>query len=489
MELEDRVISWLAGQSEPAYLVGGCMRDQVLGRSIHDLDVSVDGDGLLLARRLADHFGADYFPLDRERLTGRAILRREHGERLYVDIARYRGEDLTADLAGRDFTINALAVDVRSPDVVIDLHRGLVDLEAGLVRAVSDEAIRNDPVRALRAVRHAAQLDFALAQETEDLIRRDGAALADVAGERICDELSKLLACAWSAPFLYKLEQLGLLEVILSELAPLRGLEQPPPHQYRALEHTLEAVRALELLLAAIGCISEGQDALRERVAGLGLYLGGLQDYAEPLNRHLAGAVSGDRPRVVTLKMAVLLHDVGKPAARSEEGGRIRFLGHEQIGSKMARGALERLRFSGAEARLAECIVRNHMRPLALANEGSVSSRAVYRFFRDTQDAGLDVVLHALADHLATHAFETHGSGWRKLVDLATRMLEYRLQRVNGPAKEPPLVNGRDLLRAFDLEPGPQIGVLLEAVREAQAVGEVGTRDEAMALVRSLLEV
>ena len=487
MKLETQVISWLASQSIDAYLVGGCVRDQVLGRSVSDIDVSVDGDGLVLARRLADHFRADYFPLDRERLTGRAILRREDGERLYVDIARYRGEDLAADLAGRDFTINALAVGVRSPDMVIDLHGGLADLEAGLVRTVSDEAIRDDPLRALRAVRHTAQLEFTLAKETEDLIRRDGAGLASVAGERICDELGKLLACAFSAQSIYLLEQLDLLAVILPELAQLRDLEQPPPHRHRALEHTLEAVRALELLLATLGCVPTGQDALQEPVASPGLYLGSLRDYSEHLCTHLAGPVSGGRPRLVALKMAVLLHDVGKPAVRSEDGGRIRFLGHEQIGSRMARVALERLRFSTAEARLVESIVRNHMRPLGLVTQKSVSSRAIYRFFRDAQDAGMDILLHALADHLATYAFETHASGWQDLVDLATRMLEYTTERDAKGASRSPLVNGHDLLRAFELEPGPQIGMLLDAVREAQAVGEVRTRSEAMALVRRLL--
>ena len=170
MSVGDRVISWLAGQDVDAYLAGGCVRDQLLGRAIYDLDVAVAGDGLSLARRLADSFGADYYALDSKRSTGRAILRREDGERLFVDIARLRGKNLALDLAGRDFTINALAVDVRSPAVVIDYHGGLADLEAGVIRAVSEDAIRSDPLRALRAIRQAAQLGFALDPETEDLI-------------------------------------------------------------------------------------------------------------------------------------------------------------------------------------------------------------------------------------------------------------------------------------------------------------------------------
>lgn len=489
MNLEHRVVSWLAGQDVTAYLAGGCVRDQLLGRHIYDLDVAVSGDGMALARRLANSFDADYYTLDRQRGVGRAILRRESGERLLVDIARFRGEDLAADLAGRDFTINALAVDVCAPATVIDLHGGLADLEAGSIRVVSEGAIRRDPLRALRAIRQAAQLDFALTSETEALIRRDGTALAGVAGERICEELSKLLVCASAAPFLSDLDRLGLLCVILPELEPLRDLSQPPPHSFGALKHSLETVGGLEFVLDGLGLTVAGRGTVGVRKSGGGQELGKLPEYAEEVGRHLNAVVSNARPRLVTLKMAALLHDVGKPAMRTaDEGGRLRFLGHEEIGAKMAGEAFQRLRFSSAEARLGETIVRDHMRPLMLVSQERVSSRAMYRFFRDAGDAGIDVLLLALADHLATYGLESAGNGWQHLVGLVTQMLGYYWERETERAKSPPLVDGRDLLGSFGLKPGPQIGRLLEAVREAQAVGEVRTRGEAMDLVRSLLE-
>jgi putative nucleotidyltransferase with HDIG domain len=489
VNVKDRVVSWLASQDVDAYLAGGCVRDQLLGRAIYDLDVAVAGDGLALARRLADSFDADYYTLDSERGTGRAILRREDGERLFVDVARLRGRDLTADLAGRDFTVNALAVDVRSPEVVIDNHNGLADLEAGLIRAVSEDAIRSDPLRALRALRQAAQLGFALEPQTEVLIQRDGTALEDVSAERLCDELSKLLACASSAPFLFELDRLGLLCVIMPELEPLRDLEQPVPHRHRVLKHSLETVGALEFLLDGIGCAPLGCNTTKMRETGEKLDLGSLPDHAQQLSQHLNAVMSDTRPRVVTLKMAALLHDIGKPIARTvDEDGRMRFLGHEAVGSSTAGEVLQRLRFSSVEARLAEIIVRNHMRPLTLASQDSVSSRAVYRFFRDSCDAGIDILLHALADHLATYAFETEGSDWQQQVALVARMLEYYWDGRAKRAKPSPLISGRDLLRDFGLQPGPQIGRLLEAVREAQAIGEVRTHAEAMALVSSVLE-
>ena len=150
--------------------------------------------------------------------------------------------------------------------------------------------------------------------------------------------------------------------------------------------------------------------------------------------------------------------------------------------------SLRRLRFSGAEARMVETIVRNHMRPLTLLSQDRVSTRAVYRFFRDAGDAGVDVLFLALADHLATHAVETGGSGWQRLMGLVVRMLTYHWERQTEQAQAPLLVDGRILQQSFELEPGPQIGRLLEAVREAQAIGQVRTRDEAMELVRGLIE-
>ena len=488
MSVEDRVVAWLAHQDVDAYLVGGCVRDRLLGRTSHDLDVAVSGDGTVLARRLADVQDADYYALDRERGTGRAILRRAGGERLVVDIARLRGGDLAADLADRDFTINALAVDVRAPAAVIDHHGGLADLKAGIIRTVSEAAIRSDPLRALRAVRQAAQLGFSLAPETEALIRHDGAGLADVSAERTCEELSKLLLCASSAPYLFELDRLGLLDAILPEMEPLRGLDQPAPHRYGVLEHSLETVGALETLLGALGPATPSANARATERPVRDLDLGGLSDHAARIEGHLAVVVSDARPRLVVLKMAALLHDAGKAGAGSvDETGKLRFLGHETSGSQIAYQVLQRLRFSGAEARLAEIIVRNHMRPLTLARQDRVSARAVYRFFRDTGDTGVEILLLSLADHLATYAFEVEDTGWRRLVGLVTRMLDYHWDRQAERAKTAPLVTGRDLLDSFGLQPGKQIGRLLEAVREAQAVGEVRTRGEAMELVRSLI--
>ncbi|HFD38555.1 MAG TPA: HD domain-containing protein, partial [Anaerolineae bacterium] len=284
----------------------------------------------------------------------------------------------------------------------------------------------------------------------------DGAALARVSGERVRDEFSRLLAQPQAAPWLRRLDALGLLTVILPDLEPLRGLEQPPPHHLPVLAHSLETVHALETLLGA-------QPSL----------------VPFPLPQ-LPTA------RLVILKLAALLHDTGKAAARTVDAeGRIRFIGHAKIGARITAQALRRLYLSRAEVQLGETIVRHHMRPLLLTNQPDVSARAVYRFFRDTGDAGVDILLHALADHRATYLSDAPDDRWPRLTALTERMLrdyyEHR-ERIAPPL----LINGHDLLREFGLQPGPHIGEILETVREAQVSGEVRSREEALALVRRL---
>jgi hypothetical protein len=198
--------------------------------------------------------------------------------------------------------------------------------------------------------------------------------------------------------------------------------------------------------------------------------------------------MSDERTRLITLKLAALLHDAGKPLARTmDETGRIRFIGHHEAGTRIAGEVLTRLRLSRIEVRLGETIVRHHMRPLQLAREMRVSARAVYRFFRDTGDAGVEVLLHALADNRATYAPDAEYDQWPRLADLSARMLGDYWERQAERVAPAPLIDGSVLLREFDLLPGPHIGELLEVVREAQVSGEVHTREEAMALVRNRL--
>jgi tRNA nucleotidyltransferase/poly(A) polymerase len=504
-----QVISWLAQQSVAAYLVGGCVRDRLLGRPLYDLDVVTGADGLDLARRLADDLRGAYHALDPERGTGRAILGDRRGHQLVVDLARFRQpeplplpsevvdrasspapESLALDLAGRDFTINAMAADVRAPELVIDPYRGQSDLAAGLIRAVSNQSIRDDPVRALRALRLAGELGFELTSETEVLIQRDGPGLGCVSAERVRDELARILILPQAATYLMRLDDLRLLTVVFPELEALRDLKQPSPHYLDVLGHSLRIVKALEVILLELRVVDipPGVSQVVEFTEARP-WLDGLGRFSDRLRPHVYQHLAQQRPRLVTLKLAALLHDTGKAAAQTiEEGGRIRFLGHEADSARAVGRILRRLRFNRAEVQVGETIARHHMRPLLIVGQASVSPRAVYRFWRDTRDAGIDVLLHALADHRATYPPGKGDERWSQLLALTVRMLADYWERQEERVDPPSLVDGYDLMQEFALEPGPQIGALLELVREAQIAGEVETRAEALGLVRSRLD-
>jgi len=188
------------------------------------------------------------------------------------------------------------------------------------------------------------------------------------------------------------------------------------------------------------------------------------------------------------LKLAALLHDVAKPRTKAlTEDGRTRFLGHDKEGAAIAADILERLRFSGKEVKLVEIVIKYHMRPGQMSQEGLPTHRAIYRYFRDCGETGIDILFLSLADHLATRGPNLNLTGWQEHARLVDYVLAQHAEqeKLVAPAG---LVSGHDLINVFNMKPGPRIGQLLEAVREAQASGEVSTREEALAYVRERLE-
>lgn len=494
------LLAWLAQNAGDAYLVGGCIRDRLLGRPLHDLDVVVPSGGLALARRVANAFGGGYYPLDAGRGTGRALFRSAAGTPLAVDVSEFRGPDLPSDLAERDFTINALAERIAAPGQVIDLHHGMADLAAGTLRPVSPASIRDDPVRALRAVRLAAELGFSLAPETHDLIRRDGAGLLHIAGERIRDELCKVLVLPSAAPSLQLLDELGLLTLVFPELEPLRSLPDRAPGVPSGLAHSLEAVRALEGLLAPLLDPSARPAGLPPAIELWPRLLGAL---GPSLAGYLLEEVGDLRPRLATQKLAALLHNAGEPAAGVDGvDGRRRTAAQAEAGRRRAGNACRRLHLANPEVRLVECVVQHHTRPQLLLDEAGgqpgdpaagpshhdVSARAVYRFFRDTGDAGVAALLLALADFQAAPAHGGAPGAWPRLLGLVLRMMRDYFERYSEAVAPASLVDGHDLMALFGLAPGRRVGELLEAVREAQVAGEVADREQALALVLRILQ-
>jgi putative nucleotidyltransferase with HDIG domain len=475
-DLLQRIVDLLRAQPGPCYIAGGWVRDWLLGRAARDVDFSVAEAAIPLARRIANATGGAFYVLDDEMDAARIVYRETE---FVVDLAGLRGADITADLRARDFTVNAMAVDLRDcaqPDPpVLDPCGGQRDLAAHILRATNEGAFRQDPVRLLRAVRFQVALSLQVEAETELWLRRDAPLLVRPSAERIRQELVPIVAAPGAADHLRRLDELGLLAVILPEMVALKGVTQPPDHHvYDVYDHTLATVAEVERLTA----FPDTRFSPEEAAA--------LLRFAADLAAHFAPAICEKRTRATLLRFAAMLHDVGKPHNRTvKESGRISFYGHEGVSVEMTQAILGRLRFSAQEIQLVSAVVAGHMRPGFLIKDAPVTRRAMYRFFRATGDAAVDVLILSLADHLAARGPTLLADHWRQHLEFTQMMLEHYFRTPQEVASPPQLVTGRDVMSVLGLAPGPQVGQLLEAVREAQAEGQVRTRDEALAFLRT----
>jgi poly(A) polymerase len=474
-----RLLATLHAAIPNAHVVGGTPRDLLLGREPLDLDIVTRDDPKAAAERLAGALGGSMFALDEDRGHYRLTLAEPSPVR-EVDISQ--APDLSADLARRDFTIDAMAAPVLangSLGELIDPARGMDDLEARMLRMVSRKALQDDPLRLLRAVRLAIELDLEIEPKTEETIRELAYLVTKSAAERQREELTRILATLDAAAGIRLLDSLRLLDELMPEVTAGRGVGQPHEHHYwDVFDHSVEAVAALDLMLSPVTTTERWLAPVFRDV------LGGFN-----LDAYLDGTVGGHSRRVL-LKLAGLLHDVSKPETKSEQpDGRIRFFGHPEQGAAKAETICGRLRFGVRETRFVTLLVEEHLRPTMLSQGDELpSKRALYRFFRDLGDAAPACLFLSLADAAAARGPRLDKDRWAGHVAYVRWVLENGLQPRETDAKPQRLMDGEALMEALGLSPGPEVGRLLDAIDEAQAVGEVSTREEALALARTLLQ-
>ena len=498
LSLLTRVGRFLTEREIESYLVGGWVRDLLLKRDTADIDIAVDADALKIAAEIATALGGKYIPLDEVNGVGRVVLSNHETAstegRWEIDFSTLRG-NIDDDLAYRDFTINAMAIRLKkampgfsevSPaeerdeitfriSEIIDPFRGRDDLRQGIIRVVSETAFESDAARLLRAVRLAAELGFSIERGTESLIRQHCQLIADVPGERVREELLRILDAPQAGQLVAYLDESGLLTAMIPELAQAKGVDQPTVHFWDVFDHSIQTVATVSFLLRQQSWAYAGEEILSA------------VPWSAGLQQHFEGEVSSGSTRTSLLKLAALLHDIAKPQTKTvDEDGRARFLGHTSEGAAIVAGVLERLRFSAREIKLVETLVKYHLRPGQMGNYEVPSRRAIYRYFRDTGGAGIDILFLSLADHLATRGPLLDKAQWQ----MHTRLVDYVLTRYFeeesqvAPSK---LIDGHDLINIYGLSPGHKIGELLETVREAQAAGEVTSREEALAYTSYLL--
>ena len=468
------------------FVVGGAVRDALLNRPIHDIDLVLTGDIRRITRKVADALNSPFYMLDAERDTARIIVYNGNTKRIFLDFAVMRGNDLQSDLLARDFTINAMAVDVHNPLKVIDPLKGANDLQKKLLRPCSPTTFIDDPVRILRAVRLAAEYELYLLPTTRQLIRHAVNLLPIISTERKRDELFRILDGLQPSAALQSLDILGVLPYLLPELMQLRGVTQSSPHLTDVWTHTFNVLSRLISLLNVLNPLTKSENTANWSLGLVSLRLGRFRTHLE---NHFNATLNPNRSIRALLLFAALYHDVGKPyTSQIEENGKISFINHEQIGEQLARERASQLRLSNQEIERLGLIVRNHMRPLLLGQAGEPPSRrAIYRFFRDCKEAGVDICLLSLADTLATYGSALPQQVWITQLDTIRVLLEGWWERSNEQIAPLPLINGDDLMQILNLPEGPLIGQLLEDLREMQASGDINNREQAEAYVRERL--
>lgn len=478
-----RLIEIFGARDVEAYIVGGAIRDALMGREAEDIDVAVNVDAYSVAVEIAEALNGNWARLHDEWQVARVAIPEADGLR-FIDIATF-DSDIERDLERRDFTINAMAVPISAAlgdnarGELLDPFGGMRDLDDGVVRMVSPDALEDDPVRLMRGARMAVQFGFLLAPETASAIRERASLVSGVSQERVRDELMRLLGSSNARHGVSLLDDLGLLCGVVPELAQAKGVTQPKEHYWDVFDHLVEAVGWVDSMFDDADCDEYPLDIMP--------HFDGMRDYFDR-------EVSDGFDRLTFLKLAALLHDVAKPATKTvEASGRIRFLGHHTQGADVTREILSRLRFGKRGVEHIARMVHQHLRPRQMAQKGDMPTRrALYRYYRDVGDVALDTLYLNTADYLAARGPMLEREDWAEHCGLVRYILEEG--RSEGDAHGdsvkslPKLVDGYDIIDRFALAPGPLIGELLEEVREAQASGDVRTREQALELVRAGIE-
>ncbi len=486
--LLEKIINVLPANTE-VYLVGGAVRDLLTNRLSPDFDFAVPSNGISLARTVANALKADFMVLDSERDTGRVVI--IEGETYtYLDFAAYRGATLDDDLRDRDFTINAMALNLRDI-TIIDPLNGATDIRAKVIRACSSDSLTNDPVRILRAVRQAAAFGFTIDKSTRELMKQAADKINNVSIERVRDEVFKILGGPKASASIRALEMLGVLQHLMPELLKMRGVTQSNPHIHEVWTHTLAVVDQLDNLLTSSLRLDFDPEKTSDMYMGLvSLKIG---RYREQIAKHFANQLNPSRSHRSLLFFAALYHDVCKPDTKTiDESGRIRFFDHDIKGAEVVADRARAFNLSNDEVERLHTIVRHHMRfhffADRLEREGQPPSRkAVYRFFRDSGAVSVDLILLALADLRGTKGNELTQVTWTAYLDIARILLENYWERPEEVINPPRLVDGNELMKELNLQPGKIVGVLLESIRENQAAGKIVDKEQALAFAREEL--
>jgi poly(A) polymerase len=466
-------------RKEKVFLVGGAIRDLFLGRPLgKDFDFAVTGDVESLAKEVANEVEGHAFPLEESLGTWRVTLKKRK-RKTELDFSRLQGKDIFEDLRRRDFTVNSMAVglmDIFQPanSPLIDPLQGIVDLKNRVLRANSEESLRQDSLRMLRAFRFASTLKFSVEEETLKMIHRNRGLIQRSAGERIRAEFFVALAEEGAGLFLRNLHHTGLLGEIFPEVREWENLDLGTGRPLSLMDHALLTVEAAEIILIH-----------------LEHFYPSCFDILKP---HFSQNEEEGVSRKALFKFIAFFHDSGKAAPGTQDQGKgsPRFLDHDQEGSKINAAIGRRLKLSRRSVRIISELTRQHMRIQGLTKVQELTGRAKHRFFQDLGREGLDLAILSLANALASSAGQLRwpllsemNEKVNKIKEIIDDLLRFYIDGFNQKSTQP-LVDGEEIMKALGIPPGKTVGALMSKVKEAEISGRVRTKEDALQFLKNI---
>lgn len=462
--------------------MGGAIRDCLLGKTVRDLDFVVDGDSNSVARKVAKLLSGTCFSLDDKRQTLRVIFSQKDRTKFTLDFNALQYRNIREDLRNRDFTINAIAVDLDSLNSWIDPLHGITDLQEKRLVLCGPLSLENDSIRILRAVRLACSHSLQMTRTVTTAISKALPRLNETSPERQRDELFQILSLQNAFEAISMLEKLNILPALFPEIEFLKDLIHPNSQEQDLWEHTKEALHNTDAILNSILFPLESEPVSDQK---LNKIITGLADFKKKINKHFSRSVQLERNRKSLFLFAVLCHDIGAPESTYIDwDARMHYYKHEAEGARKMLPIGKRFALSNAEINYLQTFILNHNQIGRLVRyPPEALNRFIYRFFRQTGEVGIDLGLFALINQVSRN----DRSGDLQHIDALLQVVlsAFTFFCDDKTLDQDMILNGEQIIHLLHIQPGPVVGEALEVLREEQAVGNIHTVREADKFVKN----
>ncbi len=436
------------------YLVGGAVRDFAMGNETCDRDLLVcNCNAREFSLKLAQRFNATFVPLDEVNKIYRVVFKDKIN---YIDITNPTGSSLNTDIYRRDLTINAVAINLKSGEIV-DPTGGLDDIKNKIINFISEQNFIDDPLRLLRVFRFQAVLGFDLVPELPNIVKKHKGLIHKSAGERVLCEIMKLFGGEFAHQALLTMNETGLLDEIFPVIADVKKVPQNSHHHLDLFHHSVETVRQINLIF---------------------------QNAPIDIKEHLLRIDFGGAPRIAHLKLAGFLHDIGKFSTWTIENGRHRFIKHDDVGSKMALKILKDMNFSNKQIDYITLMIKNHIYPSHVMCSPDVSEKTLMRYVRRMELNSIDNIVLAMADRLSARGPEITDEIVENNISSLKKLAEFYMDVRDKLKPLPKLLNGNQVMSILGLKPSPVLGEIMDALHDAQLDGSVISEADAIAFVK-----